>query len=211
MRGKMMGRISSDDYQRMLDAAGDEAEAEADDAGIAARLNIEGREISEAERAAGLADAPRVRGSDGGIVGIEPRRPLTPAALQFARNVVSGMSRRDAYRQAYPNAKGTDQTISASAHKLSRDPRVAKIIETGWEETTEALAEDAAAQRRYVARSLVALSKAGKQEGSRLKALELLGRAAGMFRDQQPAADKPLTADELRKELAGHLRLVSGK
>jgi len=94
---------------------------------------------------------------------------------------------------------------------LSKDPRVAKIIETGWEETTEALAEDAAAQRRYVARSLVALSKAGKQEGSRLKALELLGRAAGMFRDQQPTADKPLTADELRKELAGHLRLVSGK
>jgi hypothetical protein len=53
------------------------------------------------------------------------------------------------------------------------------------------------------------LSKGAKQEGSRLRALELLGRAAGMFRDQQAQTEKPVTAEELRRELAGHLKLVA--
>jgi hypothetical protein len=39
--------------------------------------------------------------------------------------------------------------------------------------------------------------------------LELLGRAAGIFKDQQAEQDKPLTAEQLRQELAGHLKLVS--
>jgi hypothetical protein len=60
-------------------------------------------------------------------------------------------------------------------------------------------------------KSLLALSKTGKQEGSRLKALELLGRHAGMWQAQQAQQEKTLTAEELRRELAVHLRLVSGK
>jgi hypothetical protein len=60
-------------------------------------------------------------------------------------------------------------------------------------------------------RSLVALSKAGKQEGSRLKALELLGRHAGMWQAQQAAPEQPVTAEQLRRELNAHLKLVGGK
>lgn len=213
-----MSRMSSSDYQKMLDAAGDEAERQA--ASDLAQAEVDERlhaleaggfPLDEVEQAAATSEGPKTRESDGKVYGIDQRRPLTPAQVQFARNVIQGMSRREAYRNAYPNAKGSDATISACAHRLSKDERVARIITAGWDETEEALAEDIAAQRRYVARSLVALSKAGKQEGTRIRALELLGRAAGMFKDQQQQADKPLTADELRKELAGHLRLVAGK
>jgi len=213
-----MGKMSSEDYQRMLEQAGAEVEREADDniagAAIEERLNAleaGGFEISEAEQAAASAEGPRVRESDGKVVGIDPRRPLTKQQQAFARNVIQGQSRREAYRNAYPSAQGSDATISACAHRLSRDPRIQRIIDAAWDETTEALAEDMAAQRRYVSRALVALSKGGKQEGTRLRALELLGRAAGMFRDVQQQIEKPLTADELRRELAGHLRLVTGK
>lgn len=211
-----MGRMSSTDYQQMLDVAGDEVEAEADQAAmdelIEARLNaldMDGSTVGEAEQAAAAADPPRTR-SDGQIVGISEQksRPLTPQQIAFAQGVIEGKTRRQAYRDAYPNAKGADATISASAHRLSRDPRIARMIEAGWEETTEALAEDVAAQRRYVNRALVALSKGAKQETTRVRALELLGRAAGLFKDQTQTADKPITADELRRELAGHLRLV---
>lgn len=207
-----MARMSSEDYQRMLDQAGDEAEAEVDQAAEQAlldeRLNLLGPDVGEAGQAAALADAPRVR-ADGNVVGIDtPSRPLTPQQVAFAQGVIEGKSRRQAYRDAYPNAKGADATISACAHRLSKDPRIARMIAAGWEETTEALAEDVAAQRRYVSRALVALSKAGKQEGTRLRALELLGRAAGLFKDQATPEGKPVTADELRRELAGHLKLV---
>lgn len=213
-----MGKMTSADYQAMLDAAGTEAEQEAEqadiDALIAQRLNALAAgpdEISEAERMAAAAEGPRLR-KDGQPAGSDtPRgRPLTPAQVLFAQGVIEGKSRRQAYRDAYPNARGADATISACAHRLSKDPRIQALIQTGWEETAEQLADDAAAQRRYVARALVALSKAGKQEGTRLRALELLGRSAGLFKDQQQAEEKPVTAEQLRQELAGHLKLVGG-
>lgn len=213
-----MSRMSRKDYQKMLEDAGDAVEREADDNLLAEELDQRlnalkagGFDIGEAEQSAALAEKPKER-MDGKIIGISevPSRPLTKQMIAFAQGVIEGKSQRQAYREAYPNAKGTDGTISACAHKLSKDPRIKRMIETGWEETTEALAEDLAAQRRYVARALVALSKGAKQEGSRLKALELLGRSAGMFKDTAIQADqKPITAEELRRELAGHLRLVT--
>lgn len=164
-------------------------------------------DLSEAERAALSAPAP-VMTQGGEVRGRAQQRPLTPAQLAFAQGVISGMSRRAAYRAAYPNAKGSDATISACAHRLCRDSRIARLIETGWTETAEALAEDQAAAARYVMRSLVAMSKAGRQEGSRLKALELLGRATGLWRDQQRQQQPTATADQLRSELAQHLKAL---
>ena len=100
-------------------------------------------------------------------------------------------------------------TISAAAARLIKDPRVKRMIEAGWEETQEALADDRQATQRYVGRALVALSRGAKQEGTRLRALELLGKHCGMFKDTVQQQEKPITAEDLRKELAGHLRLVA--
>ena len=60
-------------------------------------------------------------------------------------------------------------------------------------------------QRCYACHSV----KAGKQEGSRLKALELLGRQAGMWTAQPQAPEQPITAEQLRRELNAHLKLVA--
>lgn len=208
----MVNRNGLDDYQKLLDEAGDEAEGEADESLLVERLNALGLEDGEAERMAALADKPRER-IDGTVVGIQskPPRPLTSQQIAFAQGLIEGKPQRVAYREAYPDSRGTDATISAAAHKLSRDPRVRKMVADGWGETTEAIADDLQATKRYVMRSLVALSKAGKQEGSRLKALELLGRHAGMWQQQQAAPEQPVTAEQLRRELNAHLKLVGGK
>ena len=212
-----MTRITSDDYQQMLENAGDDMENEAQ-ANIMAelieqRLNALGvQNPGELDMAVAMAAEPKTR-PDGQIIGMAEykSKPLTKAQYQFAQYVIEGHTRRQAYRLAYPNAKGSDGTISACAHKLCKDPRIDRMIKSGWEETTDTLSEDIAATKRYVMRSLVALSKAGKQEGSRLKALELLGRHAGMWQQQQSQPEQTLTAEQLRRELAVHLRLVSGK
>ena len=210
-----MKRVSREEYERILEEARDEAEKEADDnllgALIDERLNALGAggfEIGEAEQAAAAAESPRER-SDGKIVGISEQRvrPLTAQQIAFAQGVIEGKSKRQAYRDAYPNSNAADTTVSACAAKLSKDPRVKRMIEAGWEETTEALADDQASTRRYVMRSLVALSKGGKQENTRLRALELLGRTANLFKEQVQV-EKPITAEQLRRELAGHLRLL---
>jgi hypothetical protein len=202
------GKVKTD-YVQLLEAAGDDAESEADENLIEERLKALGLESGEAEQLAAAANPPRQR-NDGQVVGIgtKPKAPLNQNQYLFAQGLIEGKSKRQAYREAYPDCKSSDQTVSVAAHKLAKDPRVSKLVEEGWSETTEALSDDLQATKRYVMRSLVALSKAGKQEGSRLKALELLGRHAGMWIPEKIAPEQPVTAEQLRRELTAHLKLV---
>lgn len=206
----MGNKLTGEDYRALLEGAGDDAEHEVDAELLAERLNSLGLDQGEAEQAAGAAPEPRRR-NDNQVVGIagRPMPPLSLSAIRFAQGVIEGKSRRQAYREAYPDNKSNDQTISAAAAKLAKDPRVDKLIRDGWSETTEALADDLTATKRYVMRSLVALSKVGKSESSRLRALELLGRTSGMWNEPKAQAEAPVTAEQLRRELNAHLRLVA--
>jgi len=197
---KKAGRSSKDELlQALEDAHLQEPDAEDD-----------GQEISEAERLAARAESPVIR-ADGKPRGTEDYKkiqPLTPSQMEFTKGCIIGKTMRQAYRDAYPNAKGSDQVITSSAYRLSRDPRIQKALQDAWGETIEVLAEDTAATKRYVMKELLALTKGGKQEGSRLKALELMGRAAGMFQITTDAPVAKPTAEQLRRELSGHLKLL---
>ena len=193
-------KATKDDYLKALEEANLGDDLNGDEPG---------RELSEAERMALHAEPPVMR-SDGRVRGSEhPRpRPLTASQMEFTKGLIQGKTMRQAYRDAYPNAKGDDRTITAAAYRVSRDERVQRALQDAWGETVEVLAEDTAATKRYVLKELLALSKAGKQEGSRLKALELMGRAAGMFQVQQEEKAAAVSPETLRKELAGHLKLL---
>jgi hypothetical protein len=172
--------------------------------------DFEGPELSEAERLEAKAEPPviRVDGKPRGSEDFKRIQPLTPSQMEFTKGMIAGKTMRQAYRDAYPNAKGSDQVITSAAYRLSRDDRIQKALQEAWGETVEVLAEDAAATKRYVLKELLALSKGGKQEGSRLKALELMGRAAGMFQQTTEVAPEKPSAEQLRKELSGHLKLL---
>lgn len=194
------GRASKDELLAALEAAHLQEDEWQD----------EGPELSEAERLAARAEPPVIR-ADGHPRGTEDYKrvlPLTPSAMEFAKGMIIGKTMRQAYRDAYPNAKGSDQVITSSAYRLSKDPRIQKALQEAWGETIEVLAEDTAASKRYVLKELLALTKGAKQEGSRLRALELMGRAAGMFDHAVVAVAEKPTAEQLRKELSGHLRLM---
>ena len=167
-------------------------------------------ELSEAERLAAHASPPPMRadGKPKGVDAYTRPKPLTAPQMEFTKGMIIGKTMRQAYRDAYPNAKGNDQVITSSAYRLSRDPRIQSTLQEAWGETVEVLAEDTAATKRYVLKELLALSKGGKQEGSRLKALELMGRAAGMFQPQGAEVIEKVSAEQLRRELSGHLKLL---
>jgi hypothetical protein len=57
-------------------------------------------------------------------------------------------------------------------------------------------------------RQLVHHAKAAKQEGTKLKALELLGKSAGLFTQSDADKAEPVTAEQLKRELGQHLKLV---
>jgi hypothetical protein len=197
---RMPGRASKDELMAALEAVDmDDGEGWLDEA-----------DLSEAERLAAHASPPPMRadGRPKGVDAYSRPKPLTAPQMEFTKGMIIGKTMRQAYRDAYPNAKGSDQVITSSAYRLSRDERIQKTLQEAWGETVEVLAEDTAATKRYVLKELLALSKGGKQEGSRLKALELMGRAAGMFQPQGAEVIEKVSAEQLRRELSGHLKLL---
>lgn len=196
-----MSKASKAEYKAELDAALEEVGEWGDEDGHA--------DLSEAEQLAHAADRPKLR-KDGEHKGSDIKRPkpLSPRQVLFCQRVIQGDSLRTAYRNAYANDTGSDASISASANKLMKDPRVKHILEEAWEETAEHLSEDLAASKRYVLKGLLALSKKAKQEGTKLKALELMGKAAGLFTPTEVQDKAVITADQLKRELAGHMKLL---
>ena len=83
---------------------------------------------SEAKRLAAFADPPRTRRTDGKLIcsPVVRQAPLTAHQIAFAQGVLQGKTLRQAYKDAYPSATGADASISSSANKLIRHPRVAK-------------------------------------------------------------------------------------
>ena len=196
-----MSKASKAEYKAELDAAMEEVEEWGEDESP--------ENLSEAEQYAHAADKPKLR-KDGRHKGSDVKRPkpLSPRQVLFTQRVIQGDSLRTAYRNAYGNDTGSDASISASANKLMKDPRIKHILDEAWEETAEHLSEDLAASKRYVLKGLLALSKKAKQEGTKLKALELMGKAAGLFTPTEVQDKAVITADQLKRELAGHMKLL---
>lgn len=203
-----MEKISKEEYLAALEAANidDEVVLDADqddqDQGLG--------ELSEAERLAAHADAPTVRvdGKPYSSPRGERQRPLTTSQIAFTQGIIQGKTYRQAYKDAYPNAQGSDSSITTSAYKLSRDPRVQTLVQDALDETVEHLAEDVAGTKRYVLKQLIAHSKGAKQEGTKLKALELLGKSVGLFIDKAEVKTETVTAEQLKRELGQHLKLL---
>jgi len=193
-----MNRTTSDEYLAKLE------ELDAVD-----EFSTEGQ-MSEAERLAMLAEKPRVR-IDGQVVGSmhKRERPLTASQMAFANCLIRGATLKVAYRESYPNSQATDACVMANASKLAKDIRIKRLVNEGVEETIEHLSEDVAGTKRYVLKQLLAHSKEAKQEGTKLKALELLGKSVGLFIDKTQTEVKQSTPDELKRELASHLKLLN--
>jgi hypothetical protein len=196
-----MGKTSKAEYKAELEQAMAEEENWGEDESP--------ESLSEAEQLAHSAESPKRR-KDGEHKGSDIKRPkpLSPRQVLFTQGVILGKSLRQAYRDAYGNDTGSDASISASANKLMNDPRIKVILQEAWEETAEHLSEDLAASKRYVLKGLLALSKKAKQEGTKLKALELLGKASGLFTPSEVQDKAVVTADQLKRELAGHIKLL---
>jgi hypothetical protein len=91
---------------------------------------------------------------------------------------------------------------------LLKDPRIQKILRDHQEADPETLIDDPEAMRRFVLTQLLRCAREFKQEGSKIKALELVGKAAGLFQVQAASPVVPVTAMQLKRELDSHLTLL---
>ena len=133
---------------------------------------------------------------------------VTSSMRLFAKYLLEGMSRIDAYTKAYAPRTSSRSTITANASKLFHDKRISDLMQSVETETTARLVDDQVAVRRYVMEQLHKHSIDAKTVGDKLRALEMLGRSVALFTDKVETKTEAINADQLKKDLRNHLVLL---
>jgi hypothetical protein len=184
-----------------------------DDANIDASTNVPGLDTPEGIRTA-VAKVREKKTKTGKIVGVKregeenKKKRLTAKMNQFVNNLLSGMSPAIAYKNAYNVRTDKHATIVTSANKLMEDPRINTLLEALSEEYRRKVIDDAVKTREHVMSELFKHAQKAKQEGTQLKALELMGRAVGMFTDKVEQKVEEISTEKLKAELKTHLTLL---
>ena len=137
---------------------------------------------------------------------------ITAKMQAFVSNIAHGMSPKDAYRKAYDCSRSAESTIISSANELLKDPRISMLLESVWETVKENIVNDAVATKRHVMAELFKHAQNEEaQLSNRLKSLELMGRAVGMFTDKVETKVEEISTEQLKKELESSLALLDTK
>ncbi|MFM7655653.1 MAG: hypothetical protein ACKO56_09745 [Paracoccaceae bacterium] len=106
---------------------------------------------------------------------------MTAKQERFALSIAEGTTQADAYRQAYDASGMKDGTVWSEAARLMRRPHVtARVAELRAE-------AEAVRQGLLLSREEAILARlehealTAKTDSARIRALELLGKAAGLF------------------------------
>jgi hypothetical protein len=134
---------------------------------------------------------------------------LTARMIHFVNLLVSGNDHITAYSTAYDVSGSTRATIIGNANRLMRDSRITMQLESVLEATKQNVVESDASARRYVMQKLFdKVNESEVSESGQLRALELIGKAVGMFTDRVETTVEQVDTDSLKKELESHLHLL---
>ena len=184
----------------------------AEEENIDASTNVPGLDTPEGMQAA-VAKIREKKTKTGKVIGVQEEsrkqnRRLTSKMQVFVNNILSGMSPAIAYKNAYNVRTDNHATIVASANKLMQDQRINTLLEALSEEYRRKVIDNAVSTREHVMAELFKHAQQAKQEGTKLKALELMGRAVGMFTDKVEQKVEEISTEKLKQELQSHLSLL---
>lgn len=173
-----------------------------------ASTNAEG--TSEAIQTA-VAKIREKRTKTGKVYGVkteEKSKRLTPQQHVFVQGILNGKTQIQAYRDAYNVRTENDSTIAVSANRLMKNPKISALLGSFEESLKEKIIEDAVRTRRFVMERLHDRVTNAKTESVELKALELMGKAVGMFTDRVEQTVEQINPEKLKEELKAHLTLL---
>jgi len=150
------------------------------------------------------------RDSSSAVASIKkPLTRLTANQRAFAEHLAAGMNQTEAYIKAY-NVRTTNRNvISINASRLARDNRISVLLDSYADSIAARVVEDATRTRRYVLEELHGhASSTQRTPTEKLRALELMGRAIGMFTDKLETKTEAISTEQLKKELRSHLVLL---
>lgn len=167
-------------------------------------------EKSEAMQMA-VAKIREKRTKTGKVYGVkteEKSKRLTPQQHIFVQGILNGKTQIQAYRDAYNVRTENDSTIAVSANRLMKNPKITALLGSFEESLKEKIIEDAVRTRRFVMERLHSRVMDAKTESTELKALELMGKAVGMFTDRVEQTVEQINPEKLKEELKAHLTLL---
>jgi len=167
-------------------------------------------EKSEAMQTA-VAKIREKRTKTGKVYGVkteEKSKRLTPQQHVFVQGILNGKTQIQAYRDAYNVRTENDSTIAVSANRLMKNPKISALLGSFEESLKEKIIEDAVRTRRFVMERLHDRVTNAKTESVELKALELMGKAVGMFTDRVEQTVEQINPEKLKEELKAHLTLL---
>ena len=133
----------------------------------------------------------------------------TDKQREFVRLITEErQSYADAYRGAYDAEGSKGETVRREAHRLTRNPNVAPLLDAARVEEARSIQRNLGLRRRWIVERLVGEAEDGDSPpASRVRALELLARQAGLFDSTEERADKRQSAseEELTAELESRL------
>lgn len=147
--------------------------------------------------------------------GVEPNgrdKRLSPRATLFASLVMEGHTPVNAYMKSYNADNQKHATIVSSANKLMRDARITLLLEPLWQAKKEMILTDERIARKHIMAELFKHSNAEDTPiNMKLRSLELMGKAVGMFHDKIEQASEVIDVESLKSELQSSLRLLERK
>lgn len=135
---------------------------------------------------------------------------LTAKQEAFARAVVmDGMNLSDAFRASHCAASMAPGTVWTKASMLAKSDKVRNRMVALQSEMDRRYYDDAERTRALVFERLWEEALTARQDGARIRALELLGKSVGMFRDRQEVeVVDARSADEIGAELEARLKAL---
>ena len=142
------------------------------------------------------------------IEGGKSSKALTPKQRKFARMVASGESYAASYATAYSANNSSKSTIQSEGSRTASLPHVAACIAGLQREKEIIVRTDIASERSWILDRLKG-EATGENPAGRIKALELLGRAVGLFSESTMLiSDATRTPDEIERALHSKLAAI---
>lgn len=146
------------------------------------------------------------QGKDWDMPALELYQGLTEKQLEFATAVCGGMPMALAYRKAYNTENMSDASVNAAASMMMDHPKVSVFIDGLMKDQVDkSLARNRAWVRQFIIdRSMIEAQDMGNSGQTRLKALEVLGKATGAMVEVVQVDDRRSVVDiedELRRKL----------
>lgn len=138
---------------------------------------------------------------------------VTGKQEQFIQNVINGMTYSDAYRNAYDISPTTKPaTIAVSASKLMSKPNIqSRLRQLELEKEEQRRMAGLTMQHRVIERLEREASDVKNPASVRVRALELLGKIAGVFKEnEKDDDDKPQTVEQMESRLRDLLNSRTG-